>query len=519
MPFFGIMEAKMKLGKFTKLVCSVSAIAMLLVGCTNASENENGDTSTEQSTKIVVGIPQDIDSLDPHLSNATGTQEVMYNVFTGLVSPTSSGELAPEIAESYTTNEDMTTYTFKLNQNIKFHDGSDLTATDVKYSLDRLCGKTSDQDKPLSSSFSNVIDSVVAEDDYTVVVNLKQTDAAFLSKMTIAIIPENSGATQAQNPIGAGPYKFKSYTPGVSLVLEKNGNYYISNQLYIDVAEFKIFSDMNTAVLSLSNGEINLMNITEDIIPQIPTDRFTIVNYPMNTVQLLGLNNDFEPFKNKKVREAINYAIDKDEIISMISPNAAKLGSNFSPVMSIYYQDGLDSMYETDIDKAKSLLKEAGYENLKFTCKVASEYKLNVEATEIIQQQLLKAGIDMQIDIIDWSTWLDDVYTNRNHEATVVGFTGKLDPDGILKRYVSDYSKNFINYKNSEYDNLISLAAKEVDKDKRINYYKDAQKILAEDASSVYIMDPSNHVVVDNKLEGYTNYPINFIDLRTLRFK
>lgn len=509
----------MKLGKVIKLISCLCAVTMFLVGCTNANNEEKDDVSIKEPTKIVVGIPQDIDSLDPHLSNATGTQEVMYNVFTGLVSPTSNGDLVPEIAESYTTNYDMTSYTFKLHPNIKFHDGSDLTSADVKYSLDRLCGNTSDQDKPLSSSYSNVIDNVVAEDDYTVVVNLKQTDAAFLSKMTVAIMPENSGATQAENPVGAGPYKFKSYTPGVSLVLEKNENYYISNQPYIDVAEFKIFSDMNTAVLSLSNGEINLMNITEDIIPQIPTDRFTIVDYSMNTVQLLGLNNDFEPFKNKKVREAINYAVNKDEIISMISPNAAKLGSNFSPVMSLYYKEGLENMYATDVEKAKSLLKEAGYENLKFTCRVASEYKLNVEATQIIREQLLKAGIDMQIEIIDWSTWLDDVYTNRNHEATVVGFTGKLDPDGILKRYVSDYSKNFINYNNPEYDNLISLAAKEVESDKRINYYKEAQKLLADDASSVYIMDPSNHVVVDNKLEGYINYPINFIDLRTLRFK
>lgn len=509
----------MKLGKFIKLIGCFCAVTILLVGCTDPKKGENEDVSVEKPTKIVVGIPQDIDSLDPHLSNATGTQEIMYNVFTGLMSTTSKGELVPEIAKSYTTNDDMTRYIFKLNKDIKFHDGSDLTAVDVKYSFDRLCGKTEDQDKPLSSSYANVIDNIVVEDDYTVVINLKQVDAAFLSKMMAAIIPENSGVSQAENPVGSGPYKFKSYTPGMNIVLEKNKDYYIANQPYIDLVEFKIFSDMNTAVLSLSNGEINLMNITEDIIPQIPKDKLTIIDYPMNTVQLLGLNNDFEPFKIKKVREAINYAIDKDEIISMISPNAAKLGSNFSPVMGLYYQDSLENLYKTDVEKAKNLLKEAGYENLKFTCKVASEYKLNVDAAQIIKQQLSKAGIDMQIEVIDWSTWLDDVYTNRKHEATVIGFTGKLDPDGILKRYVSSYSKNFINYNNIEYDNLINSAAKEANDDKRVSYYKDAQKILADDAASVFIMDPSNHMVIDNKLEGYISYPINFIDLRTLRFK
>lgn len=506
----------MKLNKITRILCLLIALTFIVTGCSN---NDIDNANKDELTKIVVGIPQDFDSLDPHLSNATGTQEVMFNVFTGLVSPTTTGEVVPEIAETYTTNDDMTSYTFSLRKGIKFHDGSDLTAVDVKYSLDRLCGKTADQTEPLSSAYAKVIDSVVAEDDYTVVVNLLETDAAFLSKMTVAIIPENSGATQAENPVGAGPYKFVSYTAGVNLILAKNENYYIEGQPYIDIAEFKIYSDMNTAVLSLINGEINYMNITDDIIPQIPTDNFKIVDYPMNTVQLLGLNNNFEPFKDKRVREAINYAIDKDEIISMISTGATKLGSNFSPVMSAYYQEGLEDLYTTDIEKAKSLLKEAGYENLSFTCKVASEYKLNTEAAQIIQQQLDKAGINMKIETIDWSTWLEDVYTNRNHEATVIGFTGKLDPDGILRRYVSTYSKNFINYNNSSYDELISNASKEVDTTKRQEYYKEAQTLLANDAASVFIMDPSNHIVVDNRLEGYQFYPINFIDLRTLKFK
>ncbi|QSX05358.1 ABC transporter substrate-binding protein [Sedimentibacter sp. zth1] len=511
----------MKLGRLKKLLCCLTACAFLFTGCSASDANKPNDNNAQQEKqdKIVVGIPQDFDSLDPHLSNATGTQEVMFNVFTGLVSPSSNGEIISEIAESYTTNQDMTTYTFKLRKNVKFHDGSDLTASDVKYSLDRVCGKTEDQKEPLSSAYANVIDNVIAEDDYTVKINLTSTDASFLSKMTLAIIPENSGATQAEKPIGAGPYKFISYTPGMSLTLEKNDDYYIEGQPKIQNAEFKIYSDMNAAVFALSNGEINYMNMTEDYISQISTDKFIIETYPMNTVQLLGLNNDFEPFKDIRVRQALNYAIDKDTIINMLSKGAKKLGTNFSPVMPYYYQDGLEDYYKYDIEKARQLLNEAGYSDLKFTCKVASEYKLNTEAAQIIQQQLLEVGVDMQIETIDWGTWLEDVYTNRNHEATVIGFTGKLDPDGILKRYVSDYRKNFINFKNNDYDNLINKAAVEVNNDKRAEYYKQAETILAEEASSVYIMDPSYQFVIDNRLEGYVFYPINFIDLRTLQFK
>lgn len=501
--------------KKTKLAVTVCLlIAMVMLAACGDVENTEQDSET---SRMVVGIPQDFDSLDPHKSAASGTEEVMFNIFQGLIMPSPDGELMPALAERWEINEDSTSFTFYLRKGVIFHDGSEFTAADVKYTFDRVCGKIEGETDAARSTFSDVITEVKVIDDYTVTLNLNQSDARFMSNMYWAIIPEGSGPNQGINPVGAGPFKFVSYTPGAGMVVKKNENYYENGLPKMDEVEFKIFSDMNSAVMALTNGEIQYMSITYDIVPQIPEDSFSVMQYPMNTVQLLGLNNDFEPFRDVRVRKALNYAIDKKQIIDMLAPGAPEVDSNFSPVMGYWYED-LKDYYSHDIDKAKALLKEAGYSDLSFTVKVPSEYPIHVNAAQIIQQQYLKAGIDMNIEIIDWNTWLEEVYGSRQHEATIIGLTGKLDPDSILRRFSSDYSKNFINFKNAGYDDLIKNGVLKQNSEDRVIIYKEAQKILAEDAASVFIMDPINYVAVDAKLKGFVFYPISFIDLRYFEY-
>lgn len=493
--------------------CLLLIIILILSSC---SGNETSDI--QDKSEMVVGIPQDFDSLDPHISVASGTEEVMFNIFQGLLMPSPDGELVPALAENWEINDDSTGFTFYLRKDVVFHDGSDFTAADVKYTYDRVCGRIEGEPEAARSTFADVIADVEIIDDYTVVIKLNQSDARFISNMYWAIIPEGSGPAQSASPVGAGPYKFVSYTPGVGMVVQKNENYYEEGIPKIDKVEFRIFADMNAAVMALTNGEIQYMSITYDIVSQIPEQAFIIEQYPMNTVQLMGLNNDFEPFRDKRVRQALNYAIDKEQVIKMLAPGAPEVDSNFSPVMGFWYED-LKDYYSRDIDKAKALLKEAGYPDLSFTVKVPSEYPIHVNAAQIIQQQYLEAGIDMQIEVVDWNTWLEDVYGSRNHEATIVGLTGKLDPDSILRRFASFYSKNFINFNNSKYDELINKSAMEPDPESRAEIYKDVQRILTEEAASVFIMDPINYVAVDADLKGFVYYPISFIDLRYFEYE
>lgn len=505
----------MKSKKFVLIVFMVLVLSLTLFACGNGegSEGDNGD----KPTSIVVAIPQDFDSLDPHIAQASGTEEVMFNVFIGLIMPSPAGEMLPALAESWEYNEDSSQITFYLREGVTFHDGSEFSAADVKYTYDRVLGNIAEDQSALRSVFIDVIESVEILDDYTVRFNLYGSNATLLSVMYFAIIPEGSGPSQATNPVGAGPFKFVDYTPGVGINLAKFEDYYEPGLPKLDSVEVKIYADMNAGVLALSNGEIQYMQIVYDMVPQIPEESFVIEQNPMNTVQLMGLNNDFEPFKDKRVREALNYAIDKQEIIAVVAPGAPEVDSNFSPVMPFWYED-LKDYYSPDLEKAKDLLAQAGYSDLKFTVRVPGEYPQHVNAAQVIEQQLKKIGVTMKIEVVDWNTWLEEVYGGRKHDATIIGLTGKMDPDTILKRFKSDYSRNFINFNNARYDELITLGAREPDTSIRVDIYKEAQRILTEEAASVFIMDPIEYVAIDKDLKGYAHYPMYFIDMKNLTY-
>lgn len=467
--------------------------------------------------RIVIATPQDFDSLDPHLSKSTDTQSILFNIFQGLVMPSQNGSIVPALAESWKISSDATSFTFYLRKDVTFHDGTELTADDVKYTYDRLSGKIEDEASASTATFSEVIKNIEIIDDYTVKFNINRSDARFLSNLYWAIIPEDSGVNQSTTPIGAGPYKFVEYTPGEKMILKKNEAYYEEELPKIEEVEIKIIDDINTAIMDLLNKEIQYLPISYDIISNIPSDSFVIEHHPMNNIQLLGLNHEFEPFQDIRVRQALNYAIDRKEIIDQLAPHSHEINSFFSPILNIWYED-LSSYYSKDIDKAKELLEDAGFTDLTFTVKVPDLYPIHGGIADLIRKQYLEAGIDMKIELVDWNIWLEKVYCGREHEATIIGLPGRLDPDFNLKQFDSSYPRNFINFSNEKYDQLIFKGILESDTYKRIEIYKEAQNILAEEAASVFIMDLNRYVAIDSNLKGIVHYPVSFIDLRYFEY-
>lgn len=509
-------------------------ISMLLIGvlsaCSSTKKEDEGSPTTAATEKgsadtgkpgeaakggsVVVIVPQDPDYLDPHLAVAAGTSEMMFNVYEGLLKPNEKGEVYPAIAESYEISKDGLTYTFKLRQGVKFHNGNLLTAQDVKYSYDRLAGK--DTGKPLQPAFAG-IDTITTPDDHTVIIKLKENNASFLTSLTAAVIPKGYQDSN-KKPIGTGPFKFIEYVPGQRLVLEKNPDYYVKDVPKLDKVEFRIIPDQEAALLALKSGEA-------DIFPRIGTEKldelgddFKSISAPQNLVQLMTFNIARKPFNDLKVRQAINYAIDKDEIINGVAlGKGTKLGSNMSPIMAKYYQDGLEDTYKTNLDKAKSLLAEAGYKDgFSTTLTVPSNYKFHMDTAQVIVQQLAKVGIKVKIVPVEWAVWLSQVYQGRDYDMTIIGLDGKLDPNDILNKYVSDSKNNFFNFSDPAYDKVLKEGLKEIDPEKRVALYKEAQKILTNDAAAVYIMDPNLNVALKKNVEGYKQYPLYVQDISTL---
>lgn len=510
-------------------ILMILMLSIALYGCGGGRKGGNDEKAPANDTssktpitggKIVVGISQDLDSLDPHKAEAAGTREVLFNLFEGLVKPDEKGNLVPAVAESYDISKDGKVYTFHLRQNVKFHNGALVTADDVIYSIKRSAGllETADPAVIVESALKN-ISEVKKVDETTVEVVLKKGDTELLGYLTCAIIPKDYKESDTA-PIGTGPFKFVSYTPLESLVVEKNEDYYIAGKPYLDQVTFKIVSNPDSAVLDLLAGSLDIFPyLTETQAAQL-SQQFNIAEGHMNLVQALFLNNAAKPFNDVKVRQALNYAIDKQGILNMVAGGKGTIiGSNMFPGFSKYFNEATVGTYTYDVQKAKDLLAEAGYPNgFTFTIKVPSNYKYHIDTAQIIVEQLKQVGITAKIEQIEWASWLSDVYAGRNYEATVIGLDAKLAPRNVLERYKSDADNNFLNYKNPQFDETLGNAIKTTEDEEKIVLYKELQAILAEDAAAVYIQDPALLVAVNKKLDGYTFYPVFALDMASVYY-
>ena len=493
-------------------LCALMTMSIALIGC-------SGDKAKD-SSEIVVGIPQDLeDSLDPHKALAAGTKEILFNVYEGLLKPDSQGNNIPAVAESYTVSEDLMTYTFKLRDGIKFHNGKNITTNNVKYSIDKFAG-ISDGSEPLVSAFS-VIEEVNIIDDKTVdvVLNTPDTDLpTYLAMVSAAIIPKDN-----ENPdtvaIGTGPYKYVSRSPQENIICEAFDDYW-GEKANIKNVTFKVEANADSIVMDLLGGSIDFYaRLTIDQVKQL-NDEFSVYEGTMNLVQALYLNNNVKPFDDVRVRQALSYATDVDEILDITAEGkGTKIGSSMFPAFGKYYDESLSELYPTDIEKAKELLKEAGYENgFNMTITVPSNYQPHIDVAQVLAEQYKKIGVNAEIQLVEWNSWLSDVYTGRNFESTVIGVDAAyLAASALLSRFESTAANNFINFKSDAYDKAYNKTLTTADDDERTALYLECERILADEAANVYIQDLPEYVVLNKKFTGYEFYPLYVQDIAKLK--
>ena len=504
-------------------VLGVLTLTIALGGCSGdktekGSEAVPGKESSQVSSgepsmggSIVVGIPQDLeDSLDPHKMVAAGTKEVLFNINEGLVKPDSDGNLIEAVASHYDISEDGKTYTFTLRDGVKFHNGNPVTVDDVIYSIERCADATGGE--PLVPAYSN-IESIQA-DGNNVVITLKEPNTEFLAYMTTAIIPKDYDELDTQ-PMGTGPFRYVSRSPQENIVIEKFTDYW-GEPAYLDKVEFKIVADADTIVMSLKGGSIDMYaRLTSSQAAELKDD-FNIEEGTMNLVQALYLNHAAAPFDNKLVRQAMCYAVNPQEVMMMIADGkGTEIGSSMFPAFGKYYVDDLKDMYTQDVNKAKELLTEAGYpDGFDMTITVPSNYQPHIDTAQVLVEQLKQVGINATIQMIEWDSWLSDVYADHNYQSTVVGVDASaLTARALLERFTTGNSGNFINYSSPEYDSLFQQAASTADDAKQVEIYKQMETLLAEDAANVYIQDLADLVALNKKYGGYTFYPLYVQDM------
>ena len=500
------------------LLLLISAFLTLGIILAIALTSWSGDKSEEDSLSIVIGIPQDLEnSLDPHEMVAAGTKEVLFNLFEGLVKPDSDGNLYPAVASDVEMLDNGATYLFTLRKGVTFHDGSEVTAQDVIYSIKR-CADASNQ-LMLVPAYLNIEEINIVEED-KIEIKLREADTEFLAFMTTAIIPE-SNANPSQNPIGTGPYMYVSRSPQEKIVIKRYNGYWGEPAHIVNVT-FKVVSNSDTIVMNLLGGSIDMfVRVTSAQADEL-NDDFDIIEGTMNLVQALYLNNEVAPFDDIRVRRALAYAVNQQAVMDMISEGkGVEIGSSMFPAFGKYYDASLADVYNTNIEEAKKLLKEAGYEDgLSFTMTVPSNYKQHVDTAQVLAEQFKAIGVDAKIQLIDWDSWVSDVYVGGNYESTVVGVdASSLTASALLERFTTDAEKNFINFSNAEYDEAFKNARLSVTDEEQIAYYKECQKILTDEAANVYIQDMPELVALNKKYAGYEFYPLYIMDISKLYIK
>ena len=503
---------------------AAASLMCLLSACREATNKDNtpsGETtnsSRAELNEITVGIAQDRDdSLDPYQMADAGTREVMFNVFEGLVKPDSDGNYVCAVASDYNVSDDGLVYTFTLRDGVVFHNGIQCTTDDILYSFE-TCAATSVTAAVVSAL--SAISEIKAEGS-DIVITLSAPNPDFISYVSSVYIVPRDYADQATQPVGTGPFKFVSHSIQENFIIERHAEYY-GTGAKLNKVTYKVYEDITALYTALNSGSLDLAaHISADQAAGL-TNGYTVLEGTMNLVQALYLNHNVAPFNDVRVRQALCYAIDVDEMLALTADgHGTKVGSSMYPAFGKYFDPALAEAYPHDTAKAQELLAEAGYaDGFSFSVTVPSNYQPHVDTAIVLIEQLKEVGITAEIQLVDWNTWVSDTYGNRNFEATVCGFDAStLNASAMLARWVSTSSKNMINYNSPEYDQAFAAAQSATDEAEQTRYYKECLQILSDTAANVYTQDLADFVAINPQLEGFEFYPLYVMDMAKLSYK
>ena len=469
------------------------------------SAGESGAPSPSGSTgaapsdaSLAIGFVLEPDSLDfTQADGAAIPQLLLTNVYETLVKLDQDGKIVPSLADSWSVSDDGKTYTFKLHPGVKFSNGAPFTADDAKFSIERV--KTTW--KPAVKAAMDVVDSVTATSPTELTVKLKQPSNSWLWKMTSrigAMFSKDGVADLATKPIGTGPYAFQTWNRGDSIVLQRNPSYW-GPAPSVKTVTFKYFKDATAMDNALLTGGIQVVSTEQnpEALSQFDTSKYQIIEGTTDGKVMMTLNNGKAPLNDKRVRQAINYAIDKDAIVKGAWAGYGKpLGSHESP-NDPWFED-LSGKYPHDVAKAKALLAEAGQSDLKLSLKLPpTGYAKN--AAPFIVSELKEAGITVTASDVTFPVWLDQVFGKADYDMTIINHVEPRDVGTVFgKANANDY---YTRYSNPE---VVKLLA-EGDAGDEATYVANNKKvveILADDAAAAWLWSFPNLMVAENNVKG-----------------
>jgi peptide/nickel transport system substrate-binding protein len=462
-------------------------------------------------TDVKVGLVLEPPSLDPTAEAAAAVDEVVYaNVFEGLVRFAADGSVIPGLAESWDISEDGLTYTFHLHGGVKFHDGSDFNADDVKFSLERI--NAADSLNAQKQLYADIA-SVEVVDPVTVKVTLSKPNGNFIYNLAwgdAVIVAPETAANNKTNPVGTGPFVFKDRVEGDRIELAKNPDYW-GTPVKLDAATFRYIGDPTAAFAAIQAGDVDVFPFfpAPELLEPLKADpRFSVVEGSTQGETVLSMNNQKPPLDNVKVREAIAHAIDRQAIIDGAMFGYGTPIGTFYPPSDPNYVD-LTAQSNYDPEKSKALLAEAGWDaNTVLSLKLPPVEGYARRGGEIIAQQLAAVGIKTETTNVEWAQWLSEVFTDKNYDLSIVSHTEPNDI-GIFAR-----DGYYFNYKSDAFNGIMAELDVTADPAKRAELIKAAQKQLADDYAAGFLFELAKPMVQNAKLKGmWENAPTQATDL------
>src|SRR2546421_949439 len=380
--------------------------------------------AAEAPTSLVVQTVAEPPGLDLTATPASATAAVVfYNIQEAVVKVDRHGKLVPWLAERWHTTDDRN-YTFFLKRGVRFHNGREMTAADVKYVFERAMNPETKHPYP---GYYAAIGDIIVRDDYTITFSLKSLNANFLlnlARQGSVIYPREAVDALKSEPMGTGPFKLAEWVRGDRIVLTRNPDYHVKGLPMLDRVVFRFIPDPNATLAALKAGDADasLFGLGPEHAQELQKDtRFQVIVGDTTNDVILAMNNSRKPYADVRVRRALTHAINKADVLKGAMFGMGRiLGSNVDP-LNPYFVDLAGAM-PYDPAKAKKLLAEAGYPNgFETVLKVSPQYDYTVRSGEIIVDQLPKVGLRVKLEQIEWGQWIARVWREADYDLTIIG--------------------------------------------------------------------------------------------------
>ena len=503
--------------KFAKYLLAASLVASTVIAGGVAIAQKAGGT-------LVIGTTQKPRHLNPAVQSGIATAVPGTQIFATPIRFDDKWNPQPYLAESWTTSTDGKSITLNLHKNATFHDGKPITSADVAFSV-----QTVKDNHPFKTMFAPVT-SVDTPDAHTAIINFSSAHPAALLAMSSALLPiipkhvygdgQDAKKHPANSkPVGSGPYMLEEFKPGEHVILKKNPNYFIKDRPLLDRIIIKNYKDVTSMVLAVDKGEIDMLPFltgTRNLARLKKNAGLTVTNEgyaAVGPLNWLAFNTTHKYFKDKRVRQAIAYAIDRKFIVNALHSGFSKVATGPVVLGSPYGAPDVEA-YDLDLDKANALLDEAGFkadaDGVRF--KVDLDFlpafaEMQKTVAEYIKPQLKKVGIMVSLrSSPDFPSWAKRVGGHEFEMSMDIVFNWGDPVIGVHRTYIcSNIKKGVIwsntqSYCNKEVDALLASAGAELDQAKRVDLYQKAQAIIVDEAPQVFLNELPYHTVYANKI-------------------